>query len=44
MLLVAGDVFYDAASVEPARADQANRNAKTLAGILNLIMLPIKPS
>jgi hypothetical protein len=35
VLLVAGDVFFDTAEVEPARVDQAGRNAETLAGILN---------
>jgi len=35
LFLVAGDAFFDAAPLEPARVDQANRNAKTLVGILN---------
>ena len=35
LVLLAGDAFYDAAPLEPARVDQANRNAKTLVGILN---------
>jgi len=34
VFLIAGDTFFDTAQLEPARADQANRNAKTLAGIL----------
>ncbi|MDH4281078.1 MAG: multiheme c-type cytochrome [Myxococcales bacterium] len=33
--LIAGDVFFDTADLEPARVDQANRNATTLAAILN---------
>ena len=32
MFLIAGDAFFDTAELEPARVDQANRNAKTLAG------------
>ena len=35
VLLIAGDAFFDTAELEPVRVDQANRNAKTLAGILN---------
>ncbi len=35
VLLIAGDTFFDTAELEPVRVDQANRNAKTLAGILN---------
>ena len=35
LLLMAGDVFFDTATIEPARVDQAQRNAKTLAGILS---------
>ena len=35
VFLMAGDVFFDTAAVEPTRADQASRNAKTLSGILN---------
>ncbi len=35
VLLIAGDTFFDAAELEPVRVDQASRNAKTLAGILN---------
>ena len=35
VLLIAGDVFFDTAELEPVRIDQANRNAKTLVGILN---------
>ena len=37
VFLVAGDAFFDAAPLDPARADQANRNAKTLVRILNQI-------
>lgn len=37
VFLLAGDTFFDAAPLEAARVDQANRNAKTLAGILNLL-------
>ena len=32
--LLAGDTFFDVAELEPAREDQALRNATTLAGIL----------
>ena len=32
--LLAGDTFFDVAALEPAREDQALRNATTLAGIL----------
>ncbi|MBW2403246.1 MAG: hypothetical protein JRF42_05420 [Deltaproteobacteria bacterium] len=35
VLLIAGDTFFDAAELKPVRVDQASRNAKTLAGILN---------
>jgi hypothetical protein len=35
VVLLAGDAFFDAAPLEPARVDQANRNAKTLVRILN---------
>jgi hypothetical protein len=35
VFLIAGDTFFDTAELEPVRVDQANRNAKTLAGILN---------
>lgn len=35
LLLLSGDAFFDAAPLEAARVDQANRNAKTLAQILN---------
>jgi len=35
LVLLAGDTFFDEAPLEPARADQATRNAKTLVGILN---------
>jgi len=35
VFLIAGDAFFDAAELEPARVDQANRNAKTLVGILD---------
>ncbi len=34
VVLVAGDAFFDTADLEPARVDQAERNAKTLARIL----------
>jgi hypothetical protein len=34
VFLIAGDAFFDTAELEPVRVDQANRNAKTLAGIL----------
>jgi hypothetical protein len=33
--LIAGDTFFDTAPIEPARVDQASRNAKTLAEILD---------
>jgi hypothetical protein len=36
-VFVAGDVFFDTETLEPARVDQAQRNATTLAGILNRI-------
>ncbi|MEM7136848.1 MAG: multiheme c-type cytochrome [Myxococcota bacterium] len=35
LLVMGGDLFFDAAAVEPARLDQANRNAETLVQILN---------
>ncbi|MBW2551078.1 MAG: hypothetical protein JRE73_09965 [Deltaproteobacteria bacterium] len=35
VFLIAGDTFFDTAELEPVRVDQANRNAKTLAGILD---------
>ncbi len=35
VFLVAGDTFFDTATIEPVRVDQASRNAKTLAGILD---------
>ena len=35
LLLLSGDAFFDAAPLEDARVDQANRNAKTLAQIWN---------
>ena len=35
VLLLAGDAFFDTAELEPARVDQAKRNATTLVGILN---------
>jgi len=35
LFLIAGDAFFDTAAIEPARVDQASRNAKTLTGILN---------
>ena len=34
VFMLAGDSFFDTAEVDPLRLDQANRNAKTLAGIL----------
>jgi len=34
VFLIAGDVFFDTAELESVRVDQANRNAKTLAEIL----------
>jgi len=34
VFLAAGDVFFDTAELDPARTDQAKRNARTLAGIL----------
>lgn len=37
LFLVAGDAFFDAAEIEPARVDQEQRNAKTLVEILNLL-------
>ena len=37
LVLMAGDLFFDAAPVEPARLDQANRNATTLQRVLNRI-------
>jgi hypothetical protein len=35
LLLLAGDLFFDTAQLEPSRVDQATRNAKTLVRILN---------
>lgn len=35
LFLIAGDVFFDTAEVEPARLDQAHRNAKTMAAALS---------
>jgi predicted CXXCH cytochrome family protein len=35
ILLLAGDTFFDTGELEPARVDQAERNAKTLTSILN---------
>jgi hypothetical protein len=35
VLLLSGDTFFDTAELEPARVDQAERNAKTLTAILN---------
>ncbi len=35
VFLIAGDTFFDTATIEPVRVDQASRNAKTLAGILD---------
>ncbi len=35
LVLMAGDLFFDTDTLEPARVDQANRNANTLIGILN---------
>jgi len=37
LLLIAGDSFFDTAELEEVRVDQANRNAKTLAGILGAL-------
>lgn len=37
LFLVAGDTFFDAAEIESVRVDQAQRNAKTLVEILNLL-------
>ena len=34
VLVMAGDTFFDSATIERVRVDQAGRNAKTLAGIL----------
>jgi len=39
IFLIAGDAFFDTAELEPVRVDQANRNAKTLAGILTRLEL-----
>jgi hypothetical protein len=35
VVLLTGDTFFDAATLDPARVDQANRNAQTLVRILN---------
>ena len=35
VFLIAGDAFFDEAELEPVRVDQANRNAMTLAEILD---------
>lgn len=35
VFLVAGDTFFDSSELAPARVDQAKRNAKTLAAILD---------
>jgi len=35
VVLMAGDLFFDTDTLEPARVDQANRNASTLVGILD---------
>ncbi|MBT8482935.1 MAG: hypothetical protein HKP36_15230, partial [Myxococcales bacterium] len=35
VFVIAGDTFFDTATIEPVRVDQAGRNAKTLAGILS---------
>ena len=35
LFVIAGDAFFDAAPLAPERVDQANRNAKTMVGILN---------
>ena len=35
VFLIAGDTFFDTATIEPVRVDQASRNARTLAGILD---------
>lgn len=39
VLLAAGDLFFDTERLEPTRVDQAQRNAKTLATILDRIGL-----
>jgi hypothetical protein len=39
VLLAAGDLFFDSARIEATRVDQAHRNAKTLATILDRIGL-----
>lgn len=35
VVVMGGDLFFDAARLEPERVDQATRNARTLVGILN---------
>jgi len=35
VVVMAGDTFFDTATIERVRVDQASRNAKTLAGILS---------
>ena len=35
LVLIVGDLLFDTAQLEPARVDQATRNAKTLVQILN---------
>jgi predicted CXXCH cytochrome family protein len=37
LVLLVGDVFFDEAELDPARVDQATRNAETLTRILNRI-------
>ncbi len=37
IILMAGDLFFDTDALEPARVDQANRNARTLVAILDQI-------
>ena len=37
LVVAAGDVFFDAEVLEPARVDQAHRNARTLVGVLDRI-------
>jgi hypothetical protein len=39
LVLFAGDLFFDTAQLDPSRVDQATRNAKTLAQILNRLQV-----
>jgi len=39
VFLIAGDTFFDTATIEPVRVDQASRNATTLAGILDRLQV-----